>query len=230
MRIILLTLLLSTSLSVMAQNTIKPMYAQVLVGELRLSDETVTVTHDDVNFEGQLDDLPYLGAAAQVILQDGLFGYGWEAGAFVSWRNDDVEYAAQSGPGGTTVSIRVDNLFWSFETFMGLYVDIKPIDRRRLYISGGPLILFGKADIEGPDEDSLSTAYNGTIVINNGKNSDSDISAGYYGRAGIEARLTGNSWVGLSVRYMDADLDLSKSLGDFDIKGNLYLLSVTTRY
>ena len=230
MRKIILPLLLSTTLPAFGAGVKEPMYMQVLLGQLELDDSSVTITREDVDLAGELDDIPYLGAAAQVILKEGIVGYGWEGGGFVSWINEDVNYAGYSGPEGTRVAIAVDNAFWSFETFMGLYVDLKPMDRLRLYVSGGPLALYARAETENSEEEPVVTPHNGTVVVTNDDRSDNDFTFGLYARAGIELRLTEKTWAGFNVRHMQADVNLSDSIGEFAIDGNLYLFSVTNRY
>ncbi len=76
----------------------------------------------------------------------------------------------------------------------------------------------------------MVTPYNGTVVVTNDDRSDSDFTFGLYARAGIELRLTKNTWAGVNVRHMQADVNLSDSIGEFAIDGNLYLFSVTNRY
>ncbi|HVL01976.1 MAG TPA: hypothetical protein VM553_19300 [Dongiaceae bacterium] len=210
----------------------EPMYMQVLLGQLELDDNSVTATRDGTEYEGELDDIPYLGGVAQVVLKEGVVGYGWEGGGFVSWINDEVYYAARSGPEGTYVRVAIDNAFWSIETFMGLWAELRPIDRLRLYASAGPLIIFGRADTNGPDEDQqpTPTPQNGTVVVTDDENHDTDWSAGAYARVGLDIRITGQTWVGLNVRHMKTEMDLEEAIGRFDIDGNLYLLSITNRY
>lgn len=229
MRKLVLPLLLSATFPAFAAGVKEPMYMQVLLGQLQLDDSSVTITREDVDLAGELDDIPYLGAAAQVILNDDTVGYGWEGGGFISWINEDVNYAGYSGPQGSKIAISVDNAFWSFETFMGLYADLKPADRLRLYASAGPLALYARAETDRSDEQPVVTPL-GTAVVTNENNSDSDFTFGWYARAGIELRLSKNTWAGLNVRHMQAEVDLNDSLGEFNIDGNLYLLSVTNRY
>src|SRR3990167_8656474 len=220
---------LGLTLPAMAQVK-EPMYMQVLLGELQLTDNSVSVTRDGTEYNGELDDIPYLGGVAQVILHEGMFGYGWEGGGFVSWINGDADYYDRSGTSGTLVPINVDNTFWSIETFMGLYVDFRPFDRLRLYASAGPLLIYGRAQEEGPDESDQPTPTPSAVVVTNDSHHDTDWSPGGYARVGLDIRLTENTWVGANVRHMKTDMDLEESIGHFDIDGNLYLLSITNRY
>ena len=67
-----------SSASCFAAGVKEPMYGQVMFGNLKLNDTNVTFEANDDVFEGELpSSIPYLGAAAQVIWKDDLFGYGW---------------------------------------------------------------------------------------------------------------------------------------------------------
>jgi len=228
MRFLFLLLLLPFMSTVWAQGTTAGQYVQFLAGELHLGDGSASITHEDTGFEAEVSTLPYLGGAVQQPLRDRRFGYGWEAGAFLSWKNDQVSYYAKSGGNGTQVRVNVDNAFWAIETFMGGYLQLKAADRARLYVSGGPLVMFGYAESE--DVDDEVTIQSATVIIKDGDSSDYDLSLGWYGRAGAEIRVGKNTWIGASVRYMDVELDLSDSLGDFSIDGEMYLLTVSNRY
>ncbi len=215
---------------VTAQGIKAPKYTQLLAGQLQLSSDIVTLEYDNTHYLGELDTLPYFGGGAQIILQSGRFGYGWETGGFISWKNDNFAYSAQSGPGGATLTVDFDNEFWAFETFMGMYAEIKPLESIRLYLGAGPLILFGWADRDDRNEHPSTPETLGSIIVIEGNNSDTDISAGYYVRFGTEMRVYKNFWAGLNVRYMDAELDLSQSLGHFKIDGSLFLLSISRQF
>ena len=126
-----------------AEKVKDPLYGQVFFGQLNLSDNTVEFETDDETVLGEIpDSIPYFGAAAQNAWHDGVFGYGWEGGGFFSWKNDSVYYHVSTGGEGTTVRVAVDNQYWSFETFFGLFAAFKPHERIRFYASGGPLFMF----------------------------------------------------------------------------------------
>ena len=205
-----------------------PGYIQLLLGELKLNDETVSITRDDIDFEGAIDSLPYVGGAVQMPIKDDVIGYGWEGGGFISWENNKVDYYASSGSNGGTIGIRVDNAFWSFETFLGFYGSVKPLERLRFYASAGPLFMFAQAESDDIDEEV--TVDGSSVQVYQGSKTDSDFVLGWYSRIGADIRLNQQTWVGISVRHMDADVDLSKAAGQFDINGELYLLSITNRY
>ena len=230
MRILFAAIMWLLSSMVTAQGIKGPKYTQLLAGQLQLSNDLVALEYDDTHYLGELDTLPYFGGAAQIVMRSGRFGYGWEAGGFISWKNDNFAYSAQSGPGGATLTVNFDNEFWAFETFMGCYAEIKPVESIRLYLGAGPLILFGRADRENLSNPPSTPETLGSIIVIEGNNSDTDISAGYYARFGTEIRVYDNFWVGLNVRYMDAQLDLSQSLGDFNVDGSLFLLSISRHF
>lgn len=156
------------------------------------------------------------------------FGYGWEGGGFMSWQADAIYYSALVGNSGGTFRIAVDNNFWSFETFIGLYASYKYADNFRMYVSGGPLFFFATADIE--DFEYPAPVGSSNVVISNHGTKDSDFSLGWYARAGMEFKLTEQTWVGVSVRNMDVEANLADSIGKFAIDGNVYMITVTNRY
>jgi len=205
-----------------------PGYIQLLVGQLKLSDNNVTMTRDGFDFEGSLDDIPYVGGAVQIPFNTGTYTYGWESGVFASWHNDNVNYFASSGPSGGIIGISVDNAYWSLETFLGLYGAVNAKDKVRLYVGAGPLFLFASA--ESDDSDHVVALVSSSIIIANVGSRDCDLSLGWSGRIGMAVRISEKSWIGFSARHMDTDVDLSSSLGHFDISGNVFLLSVTNHY
>lgn len=201
-------------------------YIQLLVGELHLSEENVVIDRGGLELEGEIDSIPYLGGAVQMPTKNDLFGYGWEGGGFVSWENDEVSYLATSGPNGGTIRVRVDNSFFLFETFMGVYSSFKPLERLRFYTGAGPLFLYARAESEDLDQSVNDIPEDPEA----GTNSDNDFGIGWYARAGVDLGITKDTWIGLNVRHIEADLDLSKSVGKFDVDGEMYLLTVTHRY
>ena len=225
----LLTLLLFIPLSGFAVGVKEPMYGQVMFGSLKLNDNNVRFEANDEVFEGELpSSIPYLGAAAQVPWKDDVFGYGWEGGGFFSWFNRSTSYYASSGGGGTTIRINIDNSFWAIETFMGLYGSFKPSDSLRFYVGAGPLFLLATTKVDDVDEVETQPVATNTIVIDT-NDYHSDFTIGGYARAGFEFELPNQYWVGASVRHMRADLNLNKSIGKFDIDGNVYYLTVTKK-
>lgn len=201
-------------------------YIQLLVGELHLSEDNVVIDRGGRNLEGTIDSIPYLGGAVQMPEKNDLFGYGMEAGGFVSWQNDEVNYFASSGPDGGKLTVRIDNSFFLFETFLGAYGSFKPNERLRFYTGAGPLFVYARAESEDLSQREDDIPVN-PIETNN---SDSDLGIGWYARAGFDLGVTKDTWLGLNVRHIKADLNLSKSVGKFDIDGEMYLFSVTHRY
>lgn len=201
-------------------------YIQLLVGELHLSEENIVIDRDGRELEGSIDSIPYLGGAVQMPTKNDVFGYGMEAGAFVSWRNEDLSYFASSGPDGGKLRVRVDNSFFLFETFLGAYGAFKPADRLRFYAGAGPLFVYARAESEDLDQTEDDIPVNPIEA----SNSDNDFGIGWYARVGFDLGVTKDTWIGLNARHIEADLNLSKSVGKFDIDGEMYLFSVTHRY
>jgi len=224
--------LLLPGMALAAGGVQEPLYGQFMFGSLHLNDNTVSIHTDNDVLEGELpDSIPYLGVAAQVILADGLFGYGWEGGGYFSWVNDSVSYYARSDGSGATVRISADNSFWSVETFMGLYGSFKPLSGLRFYVGAGPLFLFATTKVDNVDEPEPTPlpASSGSTVVINTNDYHSDFTVGYYGRAGFDIHLQDNWWLGGSVRYMHASVDLSKTIGEFDVDGNVYFFTLTRK-
>ena len=229
MRLLIAALTLLISFSAIAVGVKEPMYGQVMFGSLKLNDNNVSFKANDEVFEGELpNSIPYLGAAAQVIWKDDVFGYGWEGGGFFSWYNRSTSYYGSSGGDGTTIRISIDNSFWSFETFIGLYGSFKPNEHLRFYAGAGPLFLFATTKVNDVDEVEIQPSGGSTIVIDT-NDYHSDFTVGGYARAGFEFELPNRYWVGASIRHMRADLNLNKTVGKFDIDGNVYYLTVTKK-
>lgn len=212
----------------------EPLYGQVLLGQLNLDDNTVTIDLNEEVYEGDLpDSLPYLGVAAQVPWKDDVIGYGWEGGGFISWKNQNIAYSGTAGGGGAVINIQVDNNYWSFETFMGLYASFKPVNGFRLYAGAGPLFLMAvsKVDNVNPQPQPLTnTSGGGSTIYINVDDYHSDFTLGAYARAGFDVHIHEQYWIGFSVRHMQAEIDLDKSIGTFDIDGDIYYFSMMMKY
>lgn len=231
MRRLLFLFMLAVPACVLAGPEEEPVYMQLLLGQLQLGDNRTANSGSSAAFDGRLGDVPYLGAVGQVVMHDDAMGYGWEGGVFFSWINDYASYYARSDGNGGTVSIRLDNAFWSLETFAGLYADYRPMSRLRFYVSGGPLLVYGVAETDQPaNAQSLPASGAGSVIVIDVSHSDTDLSAGWYVRSGLELRLTEDLWAGLNVRHLNAHLNLSDSIGTLDLDGNQYLFSLTQRF
>lgn len=235
MKLLLLIAVFITALNpwqeILAAEKVKdPLYGQVFFGQLNLSDNTVEFETDDETVLGEIpDSIPYFGAAAQNAWHDGVFGYGWEGGGFFSWKNDSVYYHVSTGGEGTTVRVAVDNQYWSFETFFGLFAAFKPHERIRFYASGGPLFMFASTKAKSVEEPPEVSPASGSSIEIDLNQYHTDFTMGGYVRAGFDIQLEDNFWVGFSARHMKASLDIPKSLGKFDIDGDVYFLTITKK-
>ncbi|MAR90496.1 MAG: hypothetical protein CML06_06405 [Pseudomonadales bacterium] len=228
--ICLIWLTAGSSLAAAADPT-PPVHGQILFGSLRLDDATVTVDRADARWQGELPDrIPYLGAAAQAILNDGRLQYGWEGGGFFSWRNQDVDYYARGEGGSATVRVSVDNQFWSFETFLGLFAAVRPLPGLRLYLAGGPLFLLTTVHVDDVDQDPPPALSEGSNIFIDTDEYHTDFTLGGYGRVGVEMRVGGGYWLGASARHLQAKVDLGNSIGEFDVDGTQYFVSLSRRF
>ncbi len=105
------------------------------------------------------------------------------------------------------------------------------MNRLRFYVRGGLLLVYGVAETEKPaSSPPAPVSGSGSVIVIDVSNSDTDLSAGWYARAGLELRLTEDLWAGLNVRHLNTRLNLSDSIGKLDLDGNQYLFSLTRRF
>lgn len=195
--------------------TIAQQYAQVWLGTTD-ADGAWSVTDPATNSEirGDYSSLPLGGGAGQR-----LWGkraqIGFEGGALVSWKNDDVEFAGSNG----MLAVSINTELFMMDVFMGGVVGVRPTRWLRLYAAAGPSIAWGYL----PSEDDDDVVNGGPIVIGSGSvvvidlgSSESDVSFALYGRVGIEIELDSGFTFGVSARYAEHEFD-------FDHRGDLQL-------
>ena len=107
-----------------------------------------------------------------------------------------------------------------FDYFGGVYIGGRIAERLRLYAGCGPLIIYGSRQIKpepyGPPEAEAET--------------DAGISAGLYGRTGIELFITERFILGAGVRGMTSGLKLESTIGSTRMEGLQYLLSIAFKF
>jgi len=202
-------------------------YFHAMIGRNNLDEDSLELRSDGTTFDGDWDGgLNYFGDGAQFPLVGDQFSLGWEGGAFMSWKTDDVNFAARSN-GGTQVRFQIDTIFYGLETYLGAFAAVKPHSRVRLYVGAGPLLQMGFAEIEDDEADA------DRVVIINGSNvriqldeTDFDANVGWYARAGAEVKVGRKIYLGVSGRMVRAELDMSDSLGKLSLDGTLVMLSI----
>ncbi|MCZ6657283.1 MAG: hypothetical protein O7C67_08305 [Gammaproteobacteria bacterium] len=196
--------------------TIAQQYAQVWLGTTD-ADGAWSVNDPGTNSEvpGDYSSLPLGGGASQRLW--GKRGQlGFEGGALVSWKNDDVEFAGSNG----MLAVSIDTELFMMDVFMGGVVGVRLTRWLRLYVAAGPSIAWGYLPSEDNDEDEVNggpiVTGPGSVVIIDLDSSESDVSFALYGRVGIDIELDSGFTFGVSARYAEHEFD-------FDQRGDLKL-------
>jgi hypothetical protein len=172
--------------------------------------DTLESSGDSIDVEVDGSEMPVIGGGGQWKLAgekidfglEVLFSFGWQANAA----------AVAVGGGGAAVAVDVDSLV--FELYGGPFVNLFLGDSARVYFGAGPMVQW--SDWE---QDSISDGYD---------DSGSGFGTGWYARTGIEFKLGPGYWLGFGVRYSDSSVDIGGSVGDVDLEGWQYAITVTT--
>jgi opacity protein-like surface antigen len=205
---------------------------QVFLGVMDLKDQEGEIQVDpgspvDVDFS----DLPTIGLEVETPYSAANTGleYGINAGGGISWRGDNTSFAGSVGGSGSIVYFRLDNSFMLGEVHLGGYLRSHLGESVDVYLGGGPAILYGQHKVEDEEiEEGEAISRNGTIVITS--DNSSDITLGFYARAGIEFDLGKKAQWGLGVRYLGGELDFSDTIGKIDMEGVQVLLTYSAWY
>lgn len=202
-------------------------HVQTLIGRLVLDDSLVSRDADET-YEGEWGEkIPYIGAAAQVPIKDGVFGFGWEGGGFVSWQSEVVDYFVASGSNGGVAAFSLDTSYFAIETFLGGYLSVQPTSFFRAYVSAGPMLTLGFLNTTDPQEEATPSSR--SVVVIDFSDTDVNLTPGAYGRAGVEIQLAQNTWIGVSGRYMKTELDFGDSIGEVSLDGTSWFISLGAR-
>lgn len=169
----------------------------------------------DAEVESVSQTLPLLGAAVQYPIWGGpRVQLGFEGGSTISWDRDTTRVFLNSG----TVIVRADNNILLADLFGGLSLNANLGRDFRAWAGIGPLLQYGRVDLEYDDAGS-------EVDVD-----DSGFGAGVYARAGIDYEFKPNNWVGLSIRHVDSELNLSGDFDDFELETTQLVLVVSIRY
>jgi hypothetical protein len=163
--------------------------------------------------DSDLDELPVFGFAYEHPLIGRRIQLGVELGSSASFEGD----RAYVDVGGATAVV-ADNDLLLIDLFGGLSVSTVLGQRTRLFLGVGPLLQFGRVELEFDD------GMGGVEQID-----ESGFGAGVYARGGIELELSRGTYVGLTLRHKDAEIGLSDEIDEFEFESNEILISVSRR-
>lgn len=200
-----------------------PATFQGFVGVLELDDQRAdweAISDDGVDVD--FNSLPGGGLEGEYVFYRGWVHAGLNPGGSLSWKSDDVRVSGGfTQQTGGVLAVEVDNSLLLFELHLGGYVRGRLHERVTAYGAAGPMLLFGRLDVEdqtGADQElDLEDSDSG------------DVNVGYYARAGIDFEFREDQHFGIGVRYLSAELDFSETVGELDIEGPQYVLTFTRR-
>ncbi len=149
---------------------------------------------------------PTIGGGAQWKIAGNHIDFGFEGLLGFGGRANGGAFVV--GGGGAAVAVNIDLLL--FELYGGPFVSVFLGERLRAYLAAGPVMQWASYDQDGP-QSSSGTGF-GT---------------GVYARTGLELRTSPGTLVGLGVRWLDTTIDLDSGLGDLDVEGFQFVLTVT---
>jgi hypothetical protein len=193
----------------LAQTSDLPVNCQVIVSLMELDE-------DAPGMEEKNYDLIFFGAAAQKPFYKDTLEYGFETGANLSMENDTNVLSYSAGSSGGTAKVAIDNTWFLFDYFGGGYVAANVASRLRLYAGAGPLLIYGSWEHDPDENDDEFDDDN-----------ESHLSAGVYGRAGIEVAIIDRLSIGGGVRAIATNLEFDDSLGEIKVEGPQYFFNIS---
>lgn len=190
-----------------------PMVLQVMVGKM-------VISNDDPRVSGGDYDITLFGVAAQQPFGGSLFKYGIETGALFNWQSETRAYAASGGGGGGTLAIALDIQSFLFDYFFGGYVSFEPVKWLRLYLGAGPLIIYGTRETEQDDPNTQEVETR----------SESGLSAGVYGRTGVDLIFAEKIILSAGIRGTKTGLSFEETIGEVDVEGWQYFGGISFRF
>lgn len=146
------------------------------------------------------------------------FKWGLNSGGSIGWKNSDTRVSGTiGGDSGANIRFEFDNSLFLGELHLGGYVRGYMGPNVSLYAAAGPMVMYGQHRVEDDDISAAELDY--------GKDKDSAFALGIYGRTGIDYQYSRGQHVGLSVRYMSAELDFADTVGELDIRGPQFVLT-----
>lgn len=215
-----------------SSNDIERPLIQVFLGVLELDDqngqwEDISDSGVDVDFSS----LPSGGIETEFAFGRDWVHWGINAGGSVAWKSDDTNFSGGfTEETGGVLRVDVDNSLFLFELHLGGYVRGRLADRVTTYAAAGPMVMYGRHEVEDERAEQLP-AGDPVDDVPDIKDSDSDdVNIGYYARAGVDFEIGKNQHMGLGLRYMSTELDFDKTVGKIDIEGPQYVFTYTARF
>ena len=199
--LVVMAIIVGTNGPAFPETSAFPMNCQVIVSLMELDEDAPGLEEDSY-------DIAFYGAAAQKPFKKDLFEYGFEAGANLCIENDNNVLNASGGSSGGNITVGIDNKLFLFDYFMGGYAAVNPAKRLRLYAGAGPLLIYGSWEHE-PDENEDEFD----------DNTESHLSAGIYGRAGVEVAICSEISLGAGVRALATGLEFNDAAGEIKVEG-----------
>ena len=209
----------------------EPALIQVFLGVLKLDDDTGEWEEiSDSNVDVDFSSLPSGGIEAEFPFYQGFVHWGLNPGGSIAWKSDDTNFSGRvDGETGGTVRVDIDNSLFIGELHLGGYVRGRLTDRITTYAAAGPMVIYGYHEVE---DESLEDA-DGTVVedgVDLSETDSSDINLGFYGRAGVDFEIRDKQHLGFGIRYMSAELDFNKTVGELDVEGPQYVFTYSARF
>ena len=164
--------------------------------------------------EGRDRSLPMLGGAFQRAFRDGPIQIGIEGGFTFGFARDRTTVST----GGGAIVVRRDDDVFLLDGFVGAYFNIPMRQGWRLYAGIGPVLQYADVEVEVDDFTAVTRI------------SDNGFGGGYYARAGAELEIGGAALLGLGVRWLDSTADLGGALGNLDVQGAQYGLTLSQAF
>jgi Outer membrane protein beta-barrel domain len=201
-----------------------PPLVQAFFGSLMLDDqsgdwEDIDGEDIDVSFPSSL---PSGGIEAEYTYYvTDLLKLGINSGGSIGWKNSDTRISGTIGGDGANVRFEFDNSLFLGELHLGGYLRGYIGPNVSLYAAAGPMIMYGQHRVESEEVISPTDDYD--IIVDDDK--ASSFALGVYGRTGIDYQYKPDQHLGLSIRYMNAEMDFDDTVGKLDIRGPQFVLT-----
>jgi hypothetical protein len=116
--------------------------------------------------------------------------------------------------GGDGAAVTVDVDLFVFDLYGGPFASAFLGDAIRTHVSAGPLMQWAQYEEASVFDDSSASGFG----------------LGWYARTGLEFALSPRTMIGAGVRRADTKVDLDSNLGDLDLEGFQFAITVSLLY